>query len=276
MAQELSGGGDPARTLAILWGVQDRRKRGPRPTLTVARIVEAAIAVAEADGDLEGLTKLLVADHLGVGTKSLYTYFPSKAELVDAMLDTAYASLPDLEQEPDPRARAGRPETTPEWRARLRRAADARWALYQRHPWLLQVFTGRPTLGPHAVRAYERELGAVEGIGLDDVEMDAVITLVHTHVEGVARRKHQTRLAERSSGMTDEQWWRAAEPVFATVFDPGVFPLAARVGTAAGEAHGAAHDPDHEYAFGLELLLDGVTSRVSDAAAPGRPRRTRR
>ena len=30
------------------------------------------------------------------------------------------------------------------------------------------------------------------------------------------------------------------------------------LGTAAGAAHGSAHDPDHAYHFGLDRLIDGL------------------
>jgi hypothetical protein len=41
------------------------------------------------------------------------------------------------------------------------------------------------------------------------------------------------------------------------VFDAERFPIAARVGQAAGETYGA-HDPAGAFAFGLERVLDGL------------------
>jgi hypothetical protein len=46
------------------------------------------------------------------------------------------------------------------------------------------------------------------------------------------------------------------------VVDPERYPLAARVGEAAGEAHGSTYDPAHAYAFGLERVLDGLAVLV--------------
>jgi hypothetical protein len=88
--------------------------------------------------------------------------------------------------------------------------------------------------------------------------MDAVITLVHTHVEGVARRRVEADRAVRRTGISDEQWWERVQPLVDEVFDPAKFPISARVGQAAGEAHQAAHNPEHAYAFGLDRLLQGV------------------
>jgi hypothetical protein len=69
--------------------------------------------------------------------------------------------------------------------------------------------------------------------------------------------------------MTDAQWWELAAPAFSKVFDPARFPVAARVGQAAGEAHQAAFDVDHEYEFGLDRVLDGLTTLVGSQVGMG-------
>jgi AcrR family transcriptional regulator len=250
---EITGGGDPARTIATLWGIRQLPKRGPRHTLTTPRVVAAAVEIADGDQDLATLSMRRVAESLGVGTMSLYTYIASREELVEVMLDRVYGEAVEQLGPSDDAA----------WEDGLRRIAQASWDLYLRHPWVLQVFTGRPPLGPHAIAKYERELSAIDGIGLTDVEMDAVITLVHTHVEGVARRRIEADRAVRRSGISDEQWWQRVQPLVAEVIDPARFPVSARVGEAAGQAHQAAHSPEHAYAFGLERLLQGVATLIA-------------
>jgi AcrR family transcriptional regulator len=253
MTTDSSGSGDPAQTIALLWGTRQLPRRGPRHGLTSDQIVAAATTIADADKDLAPLSMRRVAESLGVGTMSLYTYVSSRAELVEAMLDRAYGeAVRELEA-----------VDKADWRAGLRGIAAVNWTMYLRHPWMLQVFTGRPPLGPNAIAKYDLELRAVEGIGLGDVEMDAVITLVHTHVEGVARRKIEAARVAQQTGITDEQWWELAGPALAEVYEPGRFPVADRVGQAAGQAHQAAHDPEHEYVFGLDRLIAGVAALIS-------------
>ena len=87
MATEHSGGGDPARTMALLWGTQKRPSRGPKPGLSGGVVVGAAIGVADAEG-LPALSMRRVAERLGISTMSLYTYVPGKGELIDVMLDS--------------------------------------------------------------------------------------------------------------------------------------------------------------------------------------------
>lgn len=252
MTTHSSGSADPARTIELLWGTRQLPQRGPRHALTTEQIVATAVGIADADKDLSPLSMRRVAESLGVGTMSLYTYVASRAELVDAMLDSVYGEVvTQLER-----------IRTTDWRKGLRRVATANWAMYLRHPWTLQVFTGRPPLGPNAIAKYDLELRVVDGIGLTDVEMDAAITLVHTHVEGVARRRLEAERAQRLSGITDSQWWQAAAPALAEVLDPARFPTADRVGTAAGQAHQAAYDLEHEYVFGLDRLIEGIAALI--------------
>lgn len=262
MASQTPTPGDPARTIALLWGARELPRRGPRHALTAAQVIEAAIAIADADRDIGSLSMRRVAEKLGVGTMSLYTYVASREELVEAMLDAVYA---DAVQALKSRLPAG-------WRDGLRAVADVNWQMYQQHPWALQVFTGRPALGPHAVAKYDLELSVVDDVGLGDVEMDAVLTLVHTHVEGVARRRIEAQQAVRRTGLSDQQWWEQVQPALAEVFDPTQYPVADRVGRAAGETHQAAQNPDHAYAFGLERLLDGVSAMLPPGEGNGRRR----
>lgn len=255
MATETSGAGDPARTIAALWGTGRPPRRGPKHTLTTGQVATAAIELADRDQDLGSLSMRRVAEALGVGTMSLYTYIASRDELLEVMLDTVYAeAVRDL-------GPAGG------WEDGLRQVARVNWELCLRHPWVLQIFTGRPPLGPNTVAKYERELRVVDGIGLTDVEMDAVITLIHTHVEGVARQRIEADRTVRRTGLTDEQWWKAVEPALSEVFDPSAFPVASRVGQAAGQAHQSAHNPEHAYAFGLERLIAGLAVLVAERSS---------
>ncbi|WP_327102147.1 TetR/AcrR family transcriptional regulator [Nonomuraea glycinis] len=254
MTIEYSGKGDPARSLALLWRTSERTSRKGKPDLNVDRIVRAAIEVADAEG-LQALSMRRVAERLGVGTMSLYTYVPGKPELLDVMLDTVYGET-------------ARPEEVPGgWRGRLEVIARENWQLYLRHPWLLQVAASRPVLGPNVTAKYDYELRAVDGIGLTDVEMDSVITLVAGFVHGTARGAVEAAQAESRTGLSDEQWWAAHAPFFSRIADVERFPTAARVGQATGEALGAAYSAEHAFEFGLQRVLDGIEALVSGRAS---------
>lgn len=245
---EYSGSGDPKRSLELLWGVQERPKRGPKPRLTAEEIVRAAIALADAEG-LDGLSMRSIADGLGVSPMSIYTYVPGKAELIDVMVDRAFGELT--------------PPGDADWRARLEHIARDNWALFHRHPWLLQITMARPPMGPSTLGKYEYELRAVDGLGLTDLEMDSVVALVTGFAESAARVSVNAAEAERRTGVSDEQWWESVAPLLGTLVDEGDYPLGTRVGTAAGQEYGAPAAPSRAFEFGLARVLDGIEALIS-------------
>jgi AcrR family transcriptional regulator len=252
---EFSGGGDPARSIALLWRDHvDRPRRGRKPTLTVDAIVSAAIELADEAGP-DALSMRSLAERLGVGTMSLYTHVPGKAELIDLMVDAVLGETVRRELPGD------------NWRRRLEFVARENAALFHRHPWLLEVVTFRPPMGPGVIAKYDYELRALEGIGLTDVEMDSVLTLVIGYVQSAVRAALEATLVEQRSGITDEQWWQAQAPVLDEVVDPDQFPVAGRVGTAASTAYQGLWDPEHTFEFGLQRVLDGIGVLVESRQA---------
>src|SRR5690554_3313570 len=197
MGEESTGRGDVDRTLALLWRHrlgEPTGTRGPRQKLSVDRVVDAAIALADEEG-IDALSMRSVADQLGTRVMSLYTYVPGKAELIDLMVDAVQLEIPI-------------PQTTPPgWRAKLEAVARDNWELYQRHPWLLQVDLTRPPLGPGISDRYEYQLGAVEGLGLSDLDMDSIVTQIGGFVTGAARAQAAVERMAKSSATTDAQWW---------------------------------------------------------------------
>lgn len=237
---ERGGAGDPAQTLRLLWREPAAiAKRGPRQGLSIDAVVDAATNLADADG-LGAVTMRRVAQALGVAPMTLYTYVPGKPELLDLMLDAAYLRMSRTNT-------SGRP-----WRERLAMVADENRELYHAHPWAATVSVNRPPLGPGQMAKYEHELSALDGLGLDDVEIDDSLAYLLAFVQSCARA------AAVKYESSDQQWWEANEPLLARVFDERVYPVAARVGSAAGNAHSSAYDPDHAYRFGLPRVLDGL------------------
>ncbi|HEY9417655.1 MAG TPA: TetR/AcrR family transcriptional regulator [Pseudonocardia sp.] len=256
MSPERSGAGDPARTLALLWrDPATVPSRGPRRGLDVDRLVDTAIGLADRGG-LEAVSVRRLAEALRVAPMTVYTYVPGKAELLDLMLDSAYARMPRAGTEGQP------------WRARLSAVAEENRSLLTDHPWIGAVSTLRPTLGPGAIGKYEHELAALDGLGLSDVEMDDCLTHLLAFVESNARAAADAQATRRDTAMDDREWWDRAGPVLARYLgDGGVgavegggtrYPLAVRVGAAAGSSRGSAHDPEHAYRFGLGRVLDGL------------------
>jgi hypothetical protein len=181
---------------------------------------------------------------------SLYTYVPSKAELIDVMFDRAIGETP-------------RPENDGDWRDRLAFIARSDFELYRRHPWLLQVMAmSRPPLGPGGIAAYEYALCAVVDIGLGELEMDSVVSMVSVYVQGAARAAAQAATSVSDTGVTDAEWWSTYGPLLEKVFDAEKYPVSARVGEIAGQTYQSAYDAQHGFEFGLARILDGVAALI--------------
>ncbi|MFE0449049.1 TetR/AcrR family transcriptional regulator [Streptomyces fungicidicus] len=242
---ETSGSGDIARTLDLLWDTGPRASRGPKPGLTLDRVVETAVEVADRDG-LGALSMRRIATELGTGAMSLYRYVPGKAELLDLMLD-----------------RVQRPSRNPAdlgdggWRGALEALGHATLALYRRHPWLMEVNQSRPVLGPSALDGMEQVLSRIKPMGLSDPELVSVIILIDGYVVGAARTQLYQEHAERSSGLTDAQFWEAQRPALEKAMKSGRYPVLAGLSE---DTFGPGFD---HFDFGLQRILDGLEVLVA-------------
>ncbi|MFH8609246.1 TetR/AcrR family transcriptional regulator [Streptomyces sp. NPDC018029] len=252
-----SGGGDDrrtgddiARSLELLWGEGGRPTRGPKPGLTLDRIVTEAVRLADAEG-LSAVSMRRLSTELGTGTMSLYRYVRGKSELVDLMLDRVYAPP----EEPE-----GAAPWTGTWREGVEQYARETLVLYRRHPWLLQVNQARPVLGPGAVGGLDRTLSRIKPMGLTDPELIGVIVMTEGYVTGIARTQVHEVEATKNTGLSDQAFWEAQTPVLERVMTSGRYP------TLAGLSEDSfGPDFDH-FEFGLQRLLDGLDVLVASRA----------
>ncbi|MBM7170932.1 TetR/AcrR family transcriptional regulator C-terminal domain-containing protein [Streptomyces sp. G44] len=240
-------GSDITRSLELLWGEGARPTRGPKPALTLDRIVTEAVRLADAEG-LAALSMRRLSTELGTGTMSLYRYVPGKGDLLDLMLDRLFA--PPEDEEP----------WTGGWREGVERYARETLVLYRRHPWLLHVNQARPVLGPGAVGGLERTLARIRPIGLSGPELIGVIVMVEGYVTGVARTQVHEMEAVKKSGLSDQAFWEAQAPGLEKIMRSGRYPVLAGLSE---DAFGP--DFDH-FEFGLQCLLDGLDVLVARRA----------
>ncbi|HEY0889743.1 MAG TPA: TetR/AcrR family transcriptional regulator [Nocardioides sp.] len=241
----------PRDLIDLLWrdhpAAPARGQRGPRARVTTGSVVEAAVALADRDG-LATLTIRRLAEELGVSTMSVYTHVNSRDDLLVLMVDAVHAGM-----ERPSYGQGG-------WRRRVRSVAEANLAHLGAHPWLLDVTDQRSALGPGTIAKYDAELAALYPLGLDDVTRDAALTFVLDFVRASARALRP----DPRAGELAEHWptWS----VRLAAYLGGDFPLARRVGAAAGAAMDAAHDAGMAWEFGLARVLDALS-----ALAPQQP-----
>jgi AcrR family transcriptional regulator len=261
---EYASRGDARRTMELLWGVATRPTRGPKPALDVPTIVAAAIELADAEG-IGALSMRNVAERLGRSPMALYTYIPGKAELLDVMLDTVIAELPTSY----PRDRS--------WRVAAEASARAGWALFERHPWVLQVAGGRAVLGPHELDQYEAQLTVFDGLGLSGLDVMRITGVLAEYVRGAAKAVSDARTAEHATGISDDEWWYARAPLLdelaGDIWEER-YPTTTKLQT-----DHAFDQPDREsddatpytvrdaldtFEFGLHRLLDGIEVYINN------------
>ncbi|WP_329494007.1 TetR/AcrR family transcriptional regulator C-terminal domain-containing protein [Kitasatospora herbaricolor] len=222
--------------------------------LTRARIVRAAIEIADAEG-LAALSMRGVAARLGVAAMSPYRYVGSKEELLLLMADAAFGE-------------AAYPAVPPEgWRAQLELSARTLWSLFRRHPWLAQLGSlTRPLLLPDLMVHAEWALRALDGRGLDARTMLDVHVLLYGFVEGIAANLEREAQAEAATGLSEDEWMDRQAPAFRAITASPRFPVFSRL--VRSVEGGYDLDLDTLFEFGLRSLLDGLTGLVEGRTEP--------
>jgi AcrR family transcriptional regulator len=243
---------DGQAMVELLWNPPPPPSRGPRQKLTLDRVVTAAMEVAGTLG-VDELSMRKVAQHLGVGAMSLYTYVPGKDELFELMIDRAWA---DREL----------PDRSLPWRGQVEFHAHQAWRMYQRHPWLIHSNLWRMPLGPHVLDAQEDLYRAVLLTGLDERTVVKIANLVESYVFGAARSAVTDTSQAARTGVTADAYWESRAGFWETYYSAARFPTMTRI----WEAGGFDEEPDTTWEFGLAVILDGV-ERLAAGPADGSP-----
>ncbi|MEU8420589.1 TetR/AcrR family transcriptional regulator [Micromonospora sp. NPDC048835] len=229
------------------WGLRERPPKGPRPGMSVPTIVDAAVRVADADG-LAAVSMSRVAKELGAATMALYRYVGSKDELLMLMVDTGYGPSP------------GPPAAEADWRAGLTRWAWAEHDVLRHRSWLLHVPISGPPITPQQLGWMEDGLRCLDGTALGEGEKMSVLLLITGYVRNEATLTSQVAEGSRAAGVEPSEMMPAYSRTVARLIDPARFPALHRV-LAAGVLH-QADNPDDEFTFGLDRILDGVEALI--------------
>ena len=192
-------------------------------------IVEAAVAMADEHG-LDAVSMRKLADRLGMGTMSIYSYVSGKDELLDLMLDEVSRGM--LVPEPLPG----------HWRDALRAIALRTRDTLDRHPWAFGSMSRRPRQRANTMRHIEQSRAAVEPLGVDGPTAVAILMAVDDYSIGHALRKHARQLMLRAASAEGEGRNRARPR--------------------------PAIPPEADFERGLDWLLDGIEAAVAGRARP--------
>lgn len=232
--------------VALAWGISERPQRGPKRELSVERIVDAAIQIADAEG-LGAVSMAKVAASLGFTTMSLYRYVTSKDDLLLLMQDeVAGFEVP--------------PITGRHWRSELREWTLANLQGIRSHSWFTEIPISGMPMTPNQLRVVDAGLGALSSTSLTDQEKMATILLLASYARAVGALESQLGQADAAAVSGAPYASTLAELVTAERF-PYLSPV---IGS------GAYTDEEFDdFGFGLERLLDGVQHYL-DAPADAR------
>jgi AcrR family transcriptional regulator len=248
---EFSGETNPTRILPLLWRRSIAARKavtGRPPKLTVDSVVAAAVQMADSDG-LAATSMARLATALGVGTMTLYSYVPSRAELVDLMVDEVLTrrTLP-APGEPRPA----------DWQDQVRLYADRTRAMYAEHPWLAQVSTVRPPIGRGMLAEREYVLSTVSGLGLPIDRVNTAAVTIQAFVTAAARGAAESAELRRVTGQSNDAWWLERNQLWEDWFDVERHPAMTNLWNAGGFDRGPDEQATDAYAYTLDLLLSGI------------------
>ncbi len=208
----------------------------PRRPLTRERILEAALDYVDRNG-LEALSMRKLGAELGVEAMSLYNHVPSKAAVLDGIVELLMARI---EIEPRPGQ---------DWADRLRVGARSFRRLALEHPRFVALLVTRPSFGPRALRPVEAALATLRQAGFDARTAMAVFRALEGYLLGFV-------IAEVSGPLGNPEH-TGRERVFAAGLAPEAFPNLCECVPLAEAA-----DRDELFDFGLDLVISGIELRL--------------
>lgn len=204
-----------------------------RTPLSRDRILRAAIRLADRQG-IDALSMRRLATALRVEAMSLYNHVANKDELLDGMVDLVVGEIT-------------LPVLGGDWKATMRARAHSALAVMTAHPWAPMLIVARITVGPNRLRYIDATLGALRESGLSWAETDRAWNTIDNYIFGYT-------LQQQNFPVSPEEYATAAAsylPMLPAETYPYMHDLSARVAD-------GSHDGLPDFAFGLELILDGL------------------
>jgi AcrR family transcriptional regulator len=207
----------------------------PRTPLTRERILQAALAFADANG-IESLSMRKLGEAVGVEAMSLYNHVPSKADLLDGLIDLVFSEIEV-------------PMSSDSWQTAMRQRAIAVRAALKRHRWAIGLMESRSSPGPATLRHHDAVLGCLRQAGFPVALAAHAYSVLDGYIYGFALQEASLPFdtGEESSELAEallaqfpaDEYPHLAEFTFQHVLQPG-------------------YDYGSEYEFGLDLILDGL------------------
>jgi AcrR family transcriptional regulator len=212
----------------------------PRAPLTRERVLSAAFTLADSGG-IASLSMRKLAQELGVEAMSLYNHVANKDDLLDGLVDLVFGEI-------------GLPPPGKHWKAAMRQRAIAAREVLARHPWAIGLLESRSRPGPATLRHHDAVIGCLREAGFSLAMTAHAYSLLDSYIYGFAMQQASLPFneAEEVAGIAES---------FLRQFPAEAYPHLAAF--TVEHVMQPGYDFAQEFAFGLELILDGL-DRVRD------------
>ncbi|MBA3339732.1 MAG: TetR/AcrR family transcriptional regulator C-terminal domain-containing protein [Geodermatophilaceae bacterium] len=210
-----------------------------RVALSQERVLRAAMDVADAGG-IGSLTIRSLAQHLGAKPMSVYHYVANKDEIIDGIVDIVFSEI-DL------------PSAEGDWQAEMRRRGISARRVLRVHPWAIPLLQSRTSPGPATLTHHNAVIGSLRAGGFSWEMIAHAYALLDSYIFGFALSEASLPIngpetvAEVAESMMAqhlaENYPRLLEFSNEHILKPG-------------------YDFGLEFEFGLDLILDGLTSAM--------------
>jgi AcrR family transcriptional regulator len=221
-----------------------KQKIATRKPLSIARVLQAAVALADEAG-LEAFSMRALAQELSVVPMALYKHVANKEELLDGMVDIVFSEI-EL------------PSGNRDWRSAMRgRAISTREAL-KRHSWAIGMMESRHP-GPANLRNHNAVMGCLRKAGFPFKMAIHAYSLQDAYIYGFALQEKDLAFE------TPDSAGKAAQRRAETIGALEDYPYLVEISTTLPES---GYDNAVEFAWGLDLILDGLEQLRHTRAAP--------
>jgi AcrR family transcriptional regulator len=233
--------------IALSWGFVKRQRRGPKGELSIKKIVDAAIALADQNG-LPAVSMNRVAESLGFSTMSLYRYITSKEDLLLLMQDAVCdVPIPLDEAEID-------------WREGMREYVRVAIHVFRDHPWFGDIPISGIPLTPNNLQIIDWVLRAMRSFPLNDYEKMSIVLLLSSYARssGMIQRDMDRAVKAGSSpeAFGGLDYTAALKQLVKPERYPDLNPVVVS-GAYTGENE-SSNTVGDDFDFGLERILDGI------------------
>jgi AcrR family transcriptional regulator len=219
-------------------------KRKTRKPLSSARVLQAAVALADEAG-LEAFSMRGLAQELGVVPMALYKHVANKEELLDGMVDLVFAEI-EL------------PSGDLDWRSAMRRRAISTREALKRHSWAIGMMESRHP-GPANLRNHNAVMGCLREAGFPFEMAVHAYSVQDAYIYGFALQERD--LAFETPDSAGEAARRRAEAIGALDDYPHLVEIATKLPE-------SGYDNAVQFGWGLDLILDALERLRQPGAAP--------